>query len=301
MPVLQTTIDDADVGRGGGEYFKVTSQKQRIAIIPYFVTKQELVISEEMKAKAADDAKVAAAIDHTMKFIQLLQEGAEAEPPRVKPMTWNGIEGFRYCRMDSAYAHYDETVKYYLCKADEYKALNREAECCLKGKSDAMAAGKPEQGDAQRLYAFIVLVYNTDAEGNILKIAPEARRKLDDQHKLDFKFEFRTWAINDSKMKGLKAFKNKFPPISCDYEVSEQMQGQSKRVIFSPCNGTALWLSRGPVLEQEVLDAVDPMWEKISRTIGRDMTIAEIDTLCGKAPAGNKPKTTEKSFAGLIG
>lgn len=302
MPTMHTMVDDPDVGRGGSEYFKPTTNKQRIAIIPFWIPESTLVIPDDLRAKAAKEEAAADELEYKLKFAELLKEGTEMEPPRTLREERNGVVGFRYCRMDSGMVHYDTTVNYYFCKAKDYAALGRESECCKKSVIDAVAAKKPkEYGDAQRLYAFVLIVYNTDAEGNILKLAPEARRPLDDKHKLDFKYEFKTWAINDSKIKGLKQYTKKFPPIACDYEVWTQKKGNSDIVMFSPCAPPGLWLARGPVLEKRILEESEPHWDKINRTLGKELTIEEVDKLCGVgAGVATKPKT-EKNFSGLLG
>jgi len=302
MPVMQTMIDDADVGRGLGEYFKPSTNKQRFAILPYSISEASLIISDELRAKAATDVASANILEHRLRFAELLKEGCEGEPARVIKTEQNGVPGYRYSRTDSALVHYDTTVKYFLCKADQYQALGREAECCKKAKVDAVAQGrKAEQGNAQKLYAFVLLVYQTDTEGNVLKLAPDARKTLDEKYKLDFKYEIKTWAINDTKMKSLKQYTNRFPLINCDYEVWTQKRGAADITMFSPCAPPAMWMSRGPVLEKKVMDEAEAIWGTVPRTLGKDLTVEELDRMCLGVSSSPPKAKTEKNFSGLLG
>lgn len=150
----------------------------------------------------------------------------------------------------------------------------------------------------------MVLVYVTDTEANILRLAPEAQRPLDDAgNKLDFKYDLKTWGINDSKIKGLKQFTRKFPPVNCDYEVWIEKVGMSERVKFSPTSPPAYWMTKGPAFQERVLAEAAKLYDmgSVARTIGRDLSVKDIDELCGLAVAKPKAAPAERNFAGLLG
>jgi hypothetical protein len=123
---------------------------------------------------------------------------------------------------------------------------------------------------------------------------------LDATNKLDFKYKIQTWSINDVKVKGLKQFRTQFPPVSCDYEVWEQSQGASKRVMFSPCPPPAVWRKRGPVLEERIVLEAAKAWEDAHKALGKNLSVQQIDEMYGLAVPPAKPKV-EKNYSGLLG
>lgn len=294
--VKSTFLDDPDIGKPTNTFFKPTNQKQRIALIPHFVTVKELLPTEEMRADQSIPGKQKVAQMLTM--ASELKKATEDIPKRVLSYSVDGEPGYLYCRQDVAMVHYDQTLKYYFCKAEEYKALGRVAECCKKSKTDAIAAGKPDQGDAVRLYGFVVLAYGVDSTGNVIMI-PEAQRKiLDDGTVFRWDYMLSTWAVNDSKIREIKQFTKKFPPVSYDYEVWTEKKGAADVVKFAPCP-ESIWQMDSKVMAHILKKSVE-IWTQVGRTLGKDLTITQIDQMAGvqQAPVAAK---TEINYTQLLG
>jgi len=282
-------MDDPEVGRGQGEFFQPSSQKQRVALIPAAIGRTQLEPSEELKAKAkSGDAVANDEVEYLLKKKEILEKGLEKEPPSVIRIP-EPEETYLFARADSCYTHYMQGVGYFFCKKGEYEEHGEPPTCCDHSDRDALLR-----------YALVLLVYDTDPEGQMIKIPNERATPLDDKNKLDFRYKFCTWALTDSQMRVWKAFHAENPPISTDYTVWTEKQGNSDRVKFAPCKNDAKWMSKGPVLMKKVLKEGGKMWEGIGRTLGKDLSTEDIDTMF-KGNQGKKVATTERDFRGLLG
>jgi len=291
MPVQTRVMDDAQVGKGSGNYFTPSNLKQRISLVPAFITEKELEPSDELKEKAkGGDSSAIEEIDNLVDTKELLEKGATREPPTVLKVK-DPEAGYLFARADSHFVHYIKNYGYLLCKKHEYEAAGRTATCCVSNSEQ----------DAMLMYAVVIVVYLTDPEGQIVKLPVERQPQLDETHKLDFKYEFKSWSLSDSRMRAWKQFHNQNPPINTDYEVWTQKQGNSDRLQFSPCKGDSLWSQRGQVLVKKILNEGVKEWGSIAKSLGRDVSIDEIDKMFGVAVAKTQAQNTEKNFAGLLG
>lgn len=298
MPAIMTTIDDQSIGRGFGDFFTPDNTKKRVAFIPFFLSKAEVSIPDELREKSKTDFEAAKILARKIKFLSALETGAEAEPPTV--LRTMDPPGYVFSRMDGAMVHFHKDAKFFYCKAQEYKDEGREPICC---KFSVDKFGKPQ--DAMLTHGFVVLEYMCDPQGNIPKIPLEMQQPIpgENQFKLDFKYTLKTWAINEAKLKQLKRFKDQFPTVSCDYLVWNEKHGASDRTNFSPCPPPARWRSRGTVLIDMIMNETLKPWEKVDRTIGKNFSVQQIDEMFGIAPrqqAPEKPKV-ERTFSQILG
>lgn len=288
MSVKRNLMDNPEVGAGGSEFFKPSSQKQVVALIPSFIPLAELNVSDELKEKAKKDADAASEVEELVRFKEMLEQGADRDPATVLKAS-EPEEGYYYARADSHFTHYMTGVGYYLCKKHEYEKEGRESTCCKFSEREALLR-----------YAVVLLVYDTDAEGEVNFIPKDRAQPLDDKNKLDFKYKFCTWTLTDSQMRAWKQFHKKNPPVSTDYEINTVKQGNADRVNFTPCRGDALWTKRGPVLQKKILKEGAKVWATISKTLGKDLPVTEIDQMF-LGSAAKKSGSNERDFKGLIG
>lgn len=289
MSARVQVMDDPEVGRGQGEFFQPSSQKQRVALVPAAISSAQLEPSEELNARAQKgDAGAIEDLQALAKKKEILERGVEKDPPSVIKLP-EPEETYLFARADSCFTHYLQGVGYFFCKKAEYEAAGRQPTCCNHSERDALLR-----------YALVLLVYDTDPEGQLIKIPQERALPLDDKNRLDFKYKFCTWALTDSQMRVWKTFHAQNPPISTDYEVWTEKQGNSERVKFAPCRGDAKWMTKGPVLMKKVLREGAKIWEGIQRTLGKDLGTDDIDTMF-LGNQGKKAATSEKDFKGLLG
>jgi len=289
------SIDQDDVGKSGGDFFKPEPNKQRIALVPALHLKSDLEISDALKEKAkGGDRDAIEDIEERTELKEAFTEGLTSEPPRVKEVTDFGPEkknGFLFGRADSHLSHYLPSEKIsYLCKSYEFEAAGLKATCCDNADRGAM-----------NMYAVVLVVYETDHDGEVIKLKEERQKPLDDDHKLDFKYSLKIWSLSDSRMRAWKEHHRKFPLISSDYDVWTEKQGASDRVKFGPNQGQALWMARGPVLFGKILREGAEIWERAARAIGKDFSIKEIDTMFGvKQGGGVEATATETDYDNLL-
>ena len=249
------SVDSESVGQSGNDYFKAEKNRQRIALVPYLIKKSEIEINEELKQKAiSGDKKAQEEVEEIASLREDILEGLKQKPgqsPRTQEFKLDigteVIDGYLFPRVDSHMTHYlqKEKMSFY-CKKEEYESLGRTPVCCVECAKD------PQDRGAYLQYAVVLIVYETQGTPNecsVLQLPPERQRILDAQNKLDFKYHIKLWGLSDGKIKGWKQFSKNFPLISSDYEVWTEKVGNADRVKFSPCQGKALWLERGPVLQ----------------------------------------------------
>jgi hypothetical protein len=282
------SIDDAEVGQSSGQFFQPSNQKQRIALVPAFISAAELEISDDLRTKVASgDPAAVADFEDISRLKSSIDEGLDRDPPSVLKVK-DPKEGYLFAKTLSHFVHYTQGVGYWLCKRHEYEANGLDATCCAHSEREAMM-----------MYAVVLLVYETDAKGQVIKI-PEARQMpLDASNKLDFKYSLKTWTLSDPKMREWKRFKDQNPLVCTDYEVWTEKQGAADRIKFSPCRGDAKWMTKGPSLLSKVLKEGGKMWDDVGKRLGKDLSINDIDTMFGQTNS-RKVAPNERNFSGLL-
>jgi hypothetical protein len=302
MPVLFRTVDDNAVGRGQGDYFKVSDKKQRIALVPKFITDASLTPSEQIQILSAKgDVEAQEQVAALLGLKENILANLQKRPPRALRVDGEN-PGYLSSVVASHMVHYKQGVGYFLCKKMEYEGAGRTPTCCTAPRSDPK-----EQKEASALYAFVLLVYD-DADpdtGEVPSIPEQLQKPIpgDPVNKLDFRYHLVPWAVNDSKMRELKRIQGQFPPIDSDYLVWTEKQGATDRMKANAAGREkALWTLKGDVFKSRVVKEAASLWEGINRTLGRNFSMDEIDQmLTGAAPVQTPKKTTtERQFGALL-
>jgi len=300
------SIDQSDVGQLGGDLFKPDQVKQRIALIPAFLPKSNLEISDELKKKKEEgDFEAQEQVEEIIDLQESIELGLKAQPPRVKEVkdfSFGGSEpaaGYLYARADSHLAHYVQDQKMsILCKAHEYEKAGREAICCTHADPPSWG-GSTQPQEARASYATVLIAYETDHEGDLVILPELKRKKLDDKHTLDFKYQIQTWILSDSRMRAWKEHYKTSPLITSDYVV---WLAANKQIKFSAVQGQALWMAKGPILFKKILKEGAAAWDGAARWIGKNFSIEEIDQMYGINQKGSpaKPAMEEKDYDDLL-
>lgn len=304
-------VDEKEVGTSGNEFFTPDTRKRRIALIPAFISVDELDPTDEMKKEAeGDDAVKSAAAKHTIsrlgKMKAALEAGATKIPPTAKSVELSERKGFLYARTSAASLHYVKALSgNVICKAADYKAAGRELEPDANGLRSpccqyfAKTDNKQSQGGPLK-HMVVIVEYTTNEDGGIRVLPKEAQEKLDDEHTLDFEFGFRLFELYDGQMRAWKEYNAEFPLMTSDFTVYKKQQGATQRLQIDPCNGPALWTQRGAKLTNRVISDAQPKWAKTGSR-WKDLTLAEMDELIGVTGGGAVAANTEENFGGLLG
>jgi len=259
------------------------------------------VIPPELKKKGEEGDKYAIQeiedIDRLRASIEDSLIESPGTPPKAKKITgymWpdgHQEDAYMFGRVDSHHVHYlqDQKVSF-LCQALEYEKRNRQATCCKMSTQDPML-----------MHASVILVYETDKKGTVIPVPADRQRKLDEEHKLDFKFAMKVFTMSDSRIRALKEHTLSNPTISNDFFVWTEKQGNQDRVKFSPC-GQALWQQRGKTFFKKILTDGGEMWKEAYKQIAKEMTIDDIDKIFGVQSALSDPNRGSASvdYSSLI-
>jgi hypothetical protein len=287
------SFDDRRVGKGDGEFFKVTGIKdrpQRIAYIPATAYENQLVLTPELqKRAAARDAKAIEEIEDIRALREELTKSLKKQQPSAE--VWpdeSGKKTILYARTEAAKTFWIDGVGYIYWK-------------------DGIPDGLIEK-PAQIVYGFVILEYELDNENEPVILSPDRQIELGGGHKLNFKYELKPWSINDAKTRAWKEHSRTNPVIKNDYLVWTQKDGLYDRTKFSPA-GPALWRNDSAVMNRIIKEGAK-MYANLPKLIAKDFTIDEIVEMLsgnqqgGKGKQGAPTATTmpeEIDFAGLLG
>lgn len=254
-----SSFDDNNVGKGGGEYFKITGTKtspQRIAFIPGEAFEAELVVADALKAKAkAGDKEAQEKIEDISNLRENITKSMKKMPPSAEVWTnENGQKCMLYSKLEVAQTFYVEGAGYI------YDKPNIPEEC--KGK---YGAGP--------MYGFVIIEYEMGDDGP--KLIPEEQQiDLGGGDRLRFRYSMKVAQMNDPKVRAWKEHTKNFPMIFHDYEVWTEKVGQSDRAKFSPCP-IALWRDNPSVMKRIIAEA-RKLYPTIKKNLAKDFTREEV-------------------------
>lgn len=294
MSVKVRAIEDQEVGRGATDYFRPEKAHQRIALVPCFISKSSLIITDEIRKAGSEGSRDAIEkMEEVSSLVAVLDKGSDKRPPSALRVT-NPSEGYLFAPVHSHMCHFIKGFGYVLCKQADYASKGRSAVCCDNAKDD-----KGQKQDAMLMHAMVLVVYDTDAEGEVTPV-PAERQIPYGVGKLNFKYRLVTWSCADTKMKDWKQFHKNFPLISSDYECFTEKVGNSERVKFAPA-GPSLWTQIDPTFTKKIIDEGAKKWESVGRSLGRDLTTIEIDQMYKVSGGTNvSGSVNERSFEGLM-
>jgi hypothetical protein len=284
------SFDDQRVGKGDGEFFKVTGVKdrpQRIAYIPGTAYENQLVVSSELQKRAVAGDKSAI---ETIEDIRALREEITKSMKRVVPSAEVWVDEFGkktilYARTEGAKTFWIDGVGPVHWK---------------DGIPEGYIAKPP-----QIVYGFILLEYELDNENEPVRLSPDRQIEVGGGHKLTFKYQLKPWSINDAKVRAWKEHSRTNPVIMNDYMIWLQKDGQYDRTKFSPA-GPALW-RKDPMVMQRIIKEAAKMYANLSKTIAKDFSVDEIIEMSEGGQKGRQAGPTamtmpeEIDFAGLLG
>jgi hypothetical protein len=253
------SFDDRRVGKGDGEFFKVTGVKdrpQRIAYMPTAAYEHQLVVSQEMRRRAA--AKDEAAIEAIEDMRALREEITKSMRKQVPSVeVWadeNGKKAILYAKTEGAKTFWIDGVGYIYWK-------------------DGIPEGLLDK-PAQIVYGFVILEYDLDHDNEPVILPPDQQIEVGDGHKLKFKYSLKPWSINDAKTRAWKEHSRTNPVIRNDYLVWTQREGLYDRTKFSPA-GPALWREDSFVMRRIIKEAAK-MYANLPKLIAKDFTVDEL-------------------------
>src|SRR5262245_11772864 len=171
--VRQFSFDDRRVGKGDGEFFKVTGIKerpQRIAYIPAAAHESQLVVSADLHRRAAArDAAAIEAIEDMRALREELTKSLQKAVPSAEVWTDDhGRKSVLYAKTEAAKTFWIDNVGYV------YWREGIPDECLGKG--------------AQVIYGFVLLEYELDNDNEPVILPPDRQIELGDGHKLAFRY-----------------------------------------------------------------------------------------------------------------
>ena len=253
------SFEDRRVGKGDGEFFKVTGIKdrpQRIAYIPATAYENQLVFTQELqKRAAARDAKAIEIIEDIRALRENLTASLKKSPPSAEVWTDEfGKKTILYARTEAAKTFWVDGVGYIYWK---------------DGIPDGLI-DKP----AQIVYGFVLLEYELDNDNEPIILPPDRQIPVGEGHKLSFKYELKPWSINDAKTRAWKEHSRTNPVIRNDYLVWTQREGMYDRTKFSPA-GPAVW-RQDPMVMTRIIKEAAKMYANLPKLIAKDFTVDEI-------------------------
>jgi hypothetical protein len=253
------SFEDKQVGRGEGEFFKVTGVKerpQRIAYIPAVAYQHQLDITPELqKRAAAKDARAIEEIEDIRRLKENVTNNLKKNPPSAE--IWTDSEGKKaiiYARTDAAKTFWLDGVGYVYWK---------------DGMPDDLIVKPP-----QIVYGFVLLEYELNSENEPIILPPDRQIELGGGHKLNFKYDLKSWSINDAKTRAWKEHSRTNPVIKTDYHVWTAKEGLYDRTKFSPA-GPALW-REDPMVMQRIIKEAGKIYENLPKFIAKDFSVDEI-------------------------
>jgi hypothetical protein len=284
------SFEDRRVGRGENEFFKATGIKdrpQRIAYIPAMADENQLVFSVELRRRAAAKDAVAIGTLEDMRAVrEEITKSLKKNPPSAEVWTdENGKKSILYAKTEAARTFWLDGVGYVYWK---------------EGIPEGCVEKSP-----QVIYGFVLLEYDLDSENEPVILRPEEQIELGDGHRLTFKYELKTWSLNDAKIRAWKEHSRSNPVIFNDYHVWTQKEGLYDRTKFSPA-GPALW-RQDPVVMQRIIKEAAKIYDNLPKLLAKDFTVAEIVEMTGVRQGGRDYSTApvtmpeEVDFASLLG
>jgi hypothetical protein len=287
------SFEDKRVGRGENSFFKVHGTKerpQRIAYIPAAVTEEQLNPTIDLKRRAAARDPVAIeALEDARALREQLTASLRKSPPSAQ--VWAdqaGKKAILYAKTEAARTIWIDGVGYVYAKDGVPPELLTK--------------------DVQVLYGFVVLEYELDAENEPILLTPDRQIELGGGHKLNFRYELKTWSLSDAKIRTWKEHSRTNPVIATDYLVWTQHEGKYDRTKFSPA-GPAIWRN-DPVVMDRVIGEAAGLYANLPRTLAKDFSVEELTEMLSGGQPGSRGQLTatatttmpeETDFAALLG
>jgi hypothetical protein len=286
------SFEDQRVGKSEGAFFKVTGIKerpQRIAYVPAVVYEHQLVVSADLQRRAAArDATAIEAIEDMRALREELTKSLQKAVPSAE--VWvddQGKKSILYAKTEAAKTFWVDGVGYVYWKE------GIPDECLGKG--------------AQVVYGFVLLEYELDPDNEPVILPPDRQIELGGGHKLTFRYELKSWSINDAKTRSWKEHSRTNPVIKNDYMIWTQKEGLYDRTKFSPA-GPALWRNN-PVVMARIIREAAAIYANLPKLLAKDFTVDEIIDMAsgGQASRGRSaaPSATTMpellDFADLLG
>jgi hypothetical protein len=280
------------VGKGENSFFKVIGTKerpQRIAYIPATVTDNQLTPSTELQRRAAArDASAIEALEDMRGLRENLTASLKKNPPSAEIWADNaGRKSVLYAKTEAAKTFWIDGVGYVYWK-------------------DGIPDGLVSKG-AQVLYGFVLLEYELDQENQPMILPLDQQIELGGGHKLSFKYELKTWSINDAKTRAWKEHSRTNPVIRNDYLVWTAKEGLYDRTKFSPA-GPALWRS-DPLVMERIIGEAARIYANLPALLAKDFAVDQIIEMLAGGQQDNRRSLAatatvipeEVDFASLLG
>jgi len=279
-----TSFEDPTVG-SLSTYLPPLNTKDRIAVVPVLVNKNQ----------TDPDRK---------RFVEQLAKQMLTSAGNI---TFDQKTGnYSYARLDQAQTHYQQGIRYFLCKKTQYEILGRTPTCCLngKGQNGQLLAALPS-------YVTVIIRYEFGPDGNPLPgdtnepfpngaVPPQA-------------VTIHSWPFRIDALRFMKNLKAKYPLISNDFIVSNETPPappvppkpgtpKPRAVLSMEHAGPAAWLSWPKPAQEGLIAAVAEKWLKATRDIGVDLSIEEIDQMFGVSQPnqGSPAVSTSQDMSALL-
>jgi hypothetical protein len=281
-------MSEETVGNSESPYYELQENvNDRISLIGAFISLKELEITEADEELAKKDAAAEAYNNRKKVFLEHLEREAAKDRPGACKYSLNGEDGFLYARTDSHPVHFRKGVGGYLCKRDQYEKAGLEPVCCDNDDRGPFLS-----------HVVVILQYLTDNEGELIEV-PEYKQSFipGTTEKLPYKYSIKYWQISDAKMKAWKGVQKEYPPISSDFYVKGEKQGNGLIAKFSNCS-ECKWQKNEKLREAVIGKAHKDWWSKAGQKLGKDLSIDEIDRSYG---IERPKKNNEASYGELLG
>jgi hypothetical protein len=251
------------------------------------VYEQQLVPSVELRRRAtARDAVAIETIEDMRALREEITKSLKKNPPSAEVWTdEHGKKSVLYARTEAAKTFWIDGVGYVYWK-------------------EGIPDGLISKG-VQIIYGFVILEYELDHENEPVILPPDRQIEVGDGHKLTFKYELKTWSINDAKTRAWKEHARANPVIMNDYLIWTHKEGLYDRTKFSPA-GPAVW-RQDPLVMQRIIGEAATIYPTLPKLLAKNFSVDEIIEMTGGRLAGRDHSTApvtqpeELDFASLLG
>ena len=214
-------------------------------MIPFFSSKEDLNKQPELREK--------------------VETGLANNLSGVEEMELDGKPGYSWKRFDDCLVHYRKTSRnYYHCLQEEYKKEGREPTCCAK------------EGPPKSRQGTVIIKYETDSNGNVIRIPDNFALELEPGYLLNFKNSVMTVSLPSVRVQTWKTYFQSSPHADFLFWMEDN------KFKVEPCEGNhAIWRQRGSAFQERIIKEAMPCWERFPDALGTTFSIAQIDTSYG--------------------